>query len=78
MPSKLLIATAEAAHAVGKAPAFGVHFEGGIRVNGREVMDRVADDHPVIEEGLRTALRALHAKLSARPRAKQAIVANAA
>ena len=41
MPSKLLIAAAEAAHAVEKAPAFGVHFEGGIRVNGREVMDRV-------------------------------------
>jgi dihydrolipoamide dehydrogenase len=41
MPSKLLIAAAEAAHAVEKAPAFGVHFEGDIRVNGREVMDRV-------------------------------------
>ena len=41
MPSKLLIAAAEAAHALGKAPAFGVHFEGGVRVNGGEVMDRV-------------------------------------
>jgi dihydrolipoamide dehydrogenase len=41
MPSKLLIAAAEAAHAVEKAPAFGVHFDGGIRVDGREVMDRV-------------------------------------
>jgi dihydrolipoamide dehydrogenase len=41
MPSKLLIAAAEAAHAIEKAPAFGVHFEGGIRVDGREVMDRV-------------------------------------
>src|SRR6202162_4383887 len=41
MPSKLLIAAAEAAHALERAPAFGVHFEGGIRVNGREVMDRV-------------------------------------
>jgi len=44
MPSKLLIAAAEAAHAVGKAPAFGVHFEGGIRVDGREVMDRVRQE----------------------------------
>ena len=41
MPSKLLIAAAEAAHALERASAFGVHFEGGIRVNGREVMDRV-------------------------------------
>jgi len=41
MPSKLLIAAAEAAHILERASAFGVHFEGGIRVNGREVMDRV-------------------------------------
>jgi dihydrolipoamide dehydrogenase len=41
MPSKLLIAAAEAAHAAGKAAAFGVHFGGEIRVNGREVMERV-------------------------------------
>jgi dihydrolipoamide dehydrogenase len=41
MPSKLLIAAAEAAHAVGKAPGFGVHVDGVIRIDGREVMDRV-------------------------------------
>jgi len=41
MPSKLLIAAAEAAHALRKAPLFGVHFEGRVGVNGREVMDRV-------------------------------------
>ena len=41
MPSKLLIAAAEAAHAVGKAGGFGVHVDGGIRIDGREVMDRV-------------------------------------
>ena len=41
MPSKLLIAAAEAAHTAERASAFGVHFEGGIRVDGREVMDRV-------------------------------------
>jgi len=41
MPSKLLIAAAEAAHAVGKAPGFGIHVDGVIRVDGREVMDRV-------------------------------------
>ena len=41
MPSKLLIAAAEAAHAVGKAPGFGVHVDGVVRVDGREVMERV-------------------------------------
>ena len=41
MPSKLLIAAAEAAHRVQQAPAFGVHPGGPLRVDGREVMDRV-------------------------------------
>ncbi len=41
MPSKLLIAAADAAHAVGKAPDFGIHVDGGIRIDGRAVMDRV-------------------------------------
>jgi dihydrolipoamide dehydrogenase len=40
MPSKLLIAAAEAAHAIERAPGFGVHA-GKPRVEGREVMDRV-------------------------------------
>jgi len=41
MPSKLLIAAAEAAHAVGQAAGFGVHVDGAIRIDGREVMERV-------------------------------------
>jgi dihydrolipoamide dehydrogenase len=41
MPSKLLIAAAEAAHAIREAPGFGVHVEGPLRVDGREVMARV-------------------------------------
>ena len=41
MPSKLLIAAADAAHAVAKASAFGVHAGGAVRIEGREVMDRV-------------------------------------
>ena len=41
MPSKLLIAAAEAAHAVGKAPGFGVHVDGVVRIDGTEVMERV-------------------------------------
>ena len=40
MPSKLLIAAAEAAHAIQAAPAFGVHG-GALRVDGRAVMERV-------------------------------------
>ncbi len=41
MPSKLLIAAAEAAHAVAAAPGFGVHHDGVIRIDGRAVMNRV-------------------------------------
>ena len=40
MPSKLLIAAAEAAHAISAAPAFGVHG-GAVRVDGKAVMARV-------------------------------------
>ena len=40
MPSKLLIAAAEAAHAATAAPAFGVH-PGPVRVDGKAVMARV-------------------------------------
>jgi dihydrolipoamide dehydrogenase len=40
MPSKLLIAAAEAAHGVHRAHAFGVHA-GEPRIDGREVMARV-------------------------------------
>src|SRR5687767_10078178 len=41
MPSKLLIAAAEAVHAAKLAPGFGVYLDGRIRVEGREVMTRV-------------------------------------
>src|SRR6478609_7523812 len=41
MPSKLLIAAAEAAHGIHRAPGFGVHVEGKVRIDGREVMARV-------------------------------------
>lgn len=43
MPSKLLIAAAEAAHAVQTAPAFGVHA-GALRVDGKAVMARVKSE----------------------------------
>jgi dihydrolipoamide dehydrogenase len=41
MPSKLLIAAAEAAHAIDHAAGFGVRVDGAKRIDGREVMDRV-------------------------------------
>jgi dihydrolipoamide dehydrogenase len=41
MPSKLLIAAAESVHQINKAPGFGIHPQGEVEINGREVMDRV-------------------------------------
>ena len=41
MPSKLLIAAAQAAHAAQHTSAFGVHVDGQVRINGQEVMSRV-------------------------------------
>ncbi len=43
MPSKLLIAAAEAAHALHAAPAFGVH-PGEVRIDGKAVMARVRSE----------------------------------
>lgn len=43
MPSKLLIAAAEAAHAIEEAPAFGVHG-GAPRIDGAAVMRRVRSE----------------------------------
>jgi dihydrolipoamide dehydrogenase len=41
MPSKLLIAAAEAAHDLARAPAFGIELPAPPRVNGRAVLERV-------------------------------------
>ncbi|CAN7164941.1 dihydrolipoyl dehydrogenase [Duganella sp. LjRoot269] len=43
MPSKLLIAAAEAAHMLQAAPAFGVH-PGEVRIDGKAVMARVRSE----------------------------------
>ena len=43
MPSKLLIAAADAAHAARNAAPFGVHVD-GVRVDGQEVMQRVRSE----------------------------------
>ncbi|MGO4305779.1 dihydrolipoyl dehydrogenase [Cupriavidus sp. RAF12] len=44
MPSKLLIAAAEAAHEARHTAAFGVHVDGPVRIDGREVMARVRSE----------------------------------
>ncbi len=44
MPSKLLIAAAETAHAASRTAPFGVHVDGAIRIDGREVMARVKSE----------------------------------
>ena len=44
MPSKLLIAAAEAAHHVAMASRFGIHVDGTVRIDGREVMARVRSE----------------------------------
>src|SRR6478735_811758 len=41
MPSKLLIAPAEAAHNVDKFGEFGLSIDGEVKVDGRKVMERV-------------------------------------
>jgi dihydrolipoamide dehydrogenase len=41
MPSKLLIAAAHAAHDASRTAPFGVHVDGPVRIDGREVMARV-------------------------------------
>ncbi len=44
MPSKLLIAAAESAHQIEKAPAFGIHPQGEVVIDGREVMSRIKSE----------------------------------
>lgn len=44
MPSKLLIAAAEAAHTAKSAAPFGIHIDGDIRIDGVQVMDRVKSE----------------------------------
>jgi dihydrolipoamide dehydrogenase len=44
MPSKLLIAAAESVHHIEKAPGFGVHPQGDVFINGKEVMARIKSE----------------------------------
>ena len=52
MPSKLLIAAADAAHSVNLAPLFGVHISGSIDIRGREVMNRVRNERDRFVSGV--------------------------
>ena len=44
MPSKLLIAAAEAAHSAAHIAPFGVFVDGKVRVDGQKVMQRIRDE----------------------------------
>tara|TARA_R110001583_G_scaffold26757_2_gene96254 strand:+ start:22093 stop:23544 length:1452 start_codon:yes stop_codon:yes gene_type:complete len=44
MPSKLLIAAAEAAHSAQHTAPFGVFIDGDVRIDGQKVMQRVRDE----------------------------------
>lgn len=44
MPSKLLIAAAESAHSIDKAPSFGVFPSGKTKIDGFKVMERVRSE----------------------------------
>lgn len=44
MPSKLLIAAAEAAHAVNNAAGFGIKVNGTVKIDGRAVMQRLRSE----------------------------------
>ncbi|MEH6453088.1 MAG: dihydrolipoyl dehydrogenase [Psychromonas sp.] len=44
MPSKLLIAAAEAAHSAAHTSPFGVFVDGNVRIDGQKVMQRIRDE----------------------------------
>lgn len=44
MPSKLLIAAAEAAHSAAQTSEFGVFVDGEVRIDGKKVMQRIRDE----------------------------------
>ncbi|MFM0198164.1 dihydrolipoyl dehydrogenase [Paraburkholderia strydomiana] len=66
MPSKLLIAAAEAAHAASHTAPFGVHVDGPIRIDGREVMRRVKSERDRLVGSVLDSVEAIpaHEKLS--------------
>ena len=70
MPSKLLIAAADAAHAVQRAANFGIHVEGDARVDGRAVMARVKRERDrfvgFVVEGMESIPAADHVRGHAR------------
>ncbi len=61
MPSKLLIAAADAAHAARHGATFGVHVD-GLRVDGREVFARLRRERDRFVGGVLKGIRAFDAK----------------
>src|SRR5476649_2868839 len=62
MPSKLLIAAAEAAHSVDRARPFGVHVDGATRIDGAQVMQRVKSERDRLVEFIVEDVHALPAQ----------------
>ncbi|MFC0339005.1 dihydrolipoamide dehydrogenase [Kushneria avicenniae] len=62
MPSKLLIAAADAAHAAHDAKAFGVHIDGNIRISGRDVMARVLHERDYFVDGVLESVERIEAE----------------
>ncbi|WP_438767787.1 dihydrolipoyl dehydrogenase [Kushneria sp. TE3] len=62
MPSKLLIAAAETAHHARDASAFGVHIDGNIRIDGRDVMARVQRERDHFVDGVLESVESIDAK----------------
>jgi len=62
MPSKLLIAAAEAAHSVDRARPFGVHVDGATRIDGAQVMQRVKSERDRLVEFIVEDVQALPAQ----------------
>lgn len=62
MPSKLLIAAADAAHHARDAGAFGIHIDGNIRIDGRDVMARVQRERDLFVDGVIDSVEGIDAE----------------
>ncbi len=69
MPSKLLIAAADSAHELARAPTFGVHAA-GVRVDGAEVMARVQRERDRFVAGVVRMTERIPAESRVRGRAR--------
>jgi dihydrolipoamide dehydrogenase len=69
MPSKLLIAAADCAHQLERAPTFGIH-PGQVQIRGREVMARVRDERDRFVGLVNASVESIPVELRLRGRAR--------